>query len=268
MKTNNFYRLRNILLIANGTVLLLFLLPWLPVNASLAPVVNHVASSSSYLIVADVVSSGSATSSSANFGIRSDLGKLDTGTSTSASLNLNAGFLNMANVYLAISTPSNVSMSPAINTSGGGVGNGSTAWTVTTDSSGGYSLSVKAGTAPALKSATDSFGNYQTQVASTPDYNFREGAAVDFFGFTPEGSDILSLYKDNGVSLCNTGSSDTADKCWDSITTTNKIFAIGAASNHPSGTATTVKFRASAGNLINKAAGSYTATIVVTALAL
>lgn len=228
----------------------------------------YVASSSSYRINSDTISIGGLLATSTNYGVESSISGIEAGTSTSASFTLNSGYLAMNSSYLAISTPSNVTMSPAINTSGGGVGNGSTSWTVTTDSSGGYSLSVRASTNPALKSTSDSFPNYQPVSAGVPDYNFREGAAVDFFGFSPEGTDIKSLYKDDGVSACNTGSNDTSDKCWDSITTSNKLFASSATANHPNGTATTIKFRAAAGSLINKTAGSYSATIIVTALAL
>jgi hypothetical protein len=228
----------------------------------------YVASSSTYRIDNDTISVGGLLASSTNYSTESSISGLEAGISTSTSFTLNSGYLAMGSAYLAVSTPSNVSMSPAINTSGGGVGNGSTSWTVTTDSSGGYSLSVRANTSPALKSSTDSFPDYQTVSVGVPDYNFREGAAVDFFGFSPEGNDIKSLYKDDGISACNSGSSDTADKCWDSITTSNKTIALSAAANNPSGTATTIKFRAAAGTSINKTAGSYSATIIVTVLAL
>lgn len=235
---------------------------------SILPVYAYVASSAGYKLVNDTISVGGLLGTSTNYSVESSISGLESGTSTSASFSLTSGYLAMTATYLAISTPSNVSMSPAINTSGGGVGNGSASWTVTTDSTAGYSLSVRASTNPALKSSGDSFSNYQTSVTNVPDYNFTEGATLDYFGFSPEGSDIKSLYKDDGVSLCNTGSNDTSDKCWDSITTTNKMFASSASANHPSGTATAVKFRAAAGSSISKSPGTYSATIIVTALAL
>ncbi len=229
---------------------------------------NYVASSSNYRIAEDALSSGGLLSTSTSYSLQSSLSGLSSETSTSSSYSIRSGHLQMATAYLAVSAPSNVSMSPAIYTSGGGVGNGSASWMVTTDSSGGYSLSIKASTAPALKSATDSFANYTTQVAGVPDYTFAEGAATDFFGFSPEGADIRSLYKDDGTASCNTGSSDTANKCWDSVTTSNKIVAIRSSPNHTTGTLTTIKFRAGAGSLIHKIAGSYGATITLTVLPL
>lgn len=245
----------------------LILFPYIRVDA-LEAVDGYVASSSGYRIVTDTISVGGLLSTSTSYSMESSISPIGSGTGTSTSFSLQSGFLSMAESYLAVSTPANVSMSPEINSTGGGTGNGSTSWTITTDSSGGYSLSIRSSTAPALKSATDSFPNYQPVVNGTPDYNFRTGAGADFFGFTPEGSDITSLYKDDGISSCNTGSSDTTDKCWDSILTSDKTFANGTSSNHPTGTATTVKFRAYVGSSITKTAGSYTATIIVTALAL
>ena len=80
--------------------------------------------------------------------------------------------------------------------------------------------------------------------------------------------DIKSTYKDDGVSLCNVGATDTADKCWDSILTSIKVVAQKSSSNHPIGSATTIKFRAEAGSGAPRAPGEYTATITVTVLAL
>ncbi|MDO8493597.1 MAG: hypothetical protein Q7S19_03595 [bacterium] len=258
MKEEKNFKIISVLSIA------LFFLLCLPAGA----VDNYVASSTNFKIGEDSISSGGITSTSTNFGLSDILPVFSGEISTSTSFSSRQSAPAMSSAYLAISTPSNVAMSPAINTSGGGTGDGATSWTATTDSSGGYSLSIKASTGPALKSATDAFGNYLTLVTSVPDYDFRVGAGADFFGFSPEGSDISSLYKDDGVSLCNTGSNDTVNKCWDSILTSNKTFARGTASNHPNGTGTAVKFRAFAGTLVSKAAGSYSATITVTALSL
>ena len=232
------------------------------------PVYSYVASSTSYRIDSDTISLGGLLSTSTNYLLQSSLSQISSETGTSTSYSVKSGYLQMSEAYLAVSSPGNVSMGSTIYTSGGGTSNGSASWTVTTDSSGGYSLSIKASTAPALQSTTDSFGNYQTQVSGIPDYDFSDGAAADFFGFSPEGADIRSLYKDDGVSLCNTGSSDTSNKCWDSITTSNKVFASAAVANHPNGTNTTVKFRVGVGSLVHKKAGDYSATITVTALAL
>ena len=229
---------------------------------------NYVASSTNYRIIADTISSGGLLSTSTSYGLQSSLSGISSETSTSTSFSIKSGYLQMITAYLAVSTASNVAMSPAIYTSGGGTGNGSASWTVTTDSSGGYSLSVKASTNPALKSVDDGFDNYSVQVVGVPDFDFRVSAGGNFFGFSPEGSDIRSLYKDDGSSLCNTGGNDTTDKCWDSVTTSNKIVATSVSANHPDGAVTNIKFRAAVGNLVHKKAGSYSATITLTALAL
>lgn len=243
-------------------VLFLALFVVLPIGAG-----AYVASSTNYRIDTDTVSIGGTLSTSTNYSLQSSLSAISSETSTSSSYSVPSGYLQMVTPYLAVSSPSNISMSPAIYTSGGGQGNGSAAWAVTTDSSGGYSLSIKASTAPALKSSTDGFLNYVTQVVSAPNFDWGVGDGGEAFGFTPEGADIKSTYKDDGVS-CNTGSGDTSDKCWDSVDTTNKIIAQKSSSNHPSGSQTTVKFRAEVGRMIKKPAGSYAATVTVTVLAL
>ncbi len=253
----------------NFNIKFLFIILFLSVPAgNVSANITPVASSTNYFIVQDAVSSGSSVSTSTNFSINDSIPVFSAENSTSTNFELKSGFLQMSSSFISITTPANVTMSPAINTSGGGVGNGSASWTITTDNSSGYTLSVKSATSPALKSSTDSFGDYATQVAGIPDYDFRQGNGADFFGFSPEGSDIISLYKDDGASACNTGSSDSADKCWDSFSTSDKTVSRRNSSNTPGGTQTTIKFRAEAGSAVHKAAGSYQATITITALAL
>lgn len=227
----------------------------------------YVASSTNYRIDSDTVSAGGALATSTNYSLQSTLSTMSSETSTSSSFSIYSGYLQMATPYLAVSAPGNVVMAPAISISGGR-GDGSAVWAVTTDSSGGYSLAIKASTDPALKSTLDSFSNYSTTVGGVPNFEWGIGSSGQAFGFTPEGADIKSTYKDDGVSLCNTGSSDTSDKCWDSLLTSNKTIAQRNSSNHPAGSSTTVKFRAEAGSLVTKQIGSYSATITVTVLAL
>ena len=275
--------------IARFVLLASFLSIYLPVSAAPVPVLNYVASSTGYLIVEDAITSGVVNATSTTYGVdNSNLSGFSTEDSTSTSFILNsgqAGILQMSNSTISISTPSNVAMSPAIFTSGGGTGSGSATWTVTTNSSGGYSLSINAGTDPALVCtdclSSSNFGNYSTHVDNTPDYyylneasgDYSNEAGLDSFGFTPRGGDISSVYKDDG-NACNSGGSNVrsdgfdADHCWDYVSTDAKTVARGLTSNDPLGADTTVKFRAFAGQLVHKSAGSYSATITVTALAL
>jgi hypothetical protein len=153
----------------------------------------------------------------------------------------------------------------------GGIGNGLTIGTTTTDNPAGYSLSIKASTTPALQFGSYSFADYDTGAAdatTSPTYNWSIANSDSEFGFTPEGNDIVQKFKDNGSNLCNVGSNETADKCWYNLSTSEENIAQSTSPNHPSGTATTIKFRAQSGPNHIQEEGNYTAKISVTAVAL
>ncbi len=252
--------------------LLFFLTLTIPIGAitssylwaiSIAPA--FAMSSSTYKIPTDSINFGGQQSSSASFKELDTMGELGSGLSSSSNYKLSAGFLTATNVYLAITSPSDVTLSPSISGVAGGTGDGSAVWTVTTDNAAGYSMTISASTDPAMQSGANSFANYTP--GGNPDYNWGISSSDSEFGFTPEGADIYSRFKDNGSS-CNISSGDTADKCWDSITTTPKTIAQRATGNHPSGTATTVKFRAESGTSHIQVNGAYTATVTLTAISL
>ncbi len=226
-----------------------------------------VSSSSNYRIQSDSVNIGGVFSTSANYRIEDTLGEISSGVSTSTSYGLKAGYQRMQEVYIAVSPSSDVVLSPSISGISGGISNGSAVWTVTTDSSAGYSLTIKASASPALQSALDSFADY-TPSGAAPDYNWSVVSTDSELGFTPEGNDIVQQYKDNGVDVCNAGSNDTSDKCWYNFSVSAETIANSSSSNHPSGATTTVKFRAESGSSRVQINGSYTATITVTAIAL
>ena len=221
--------------------------------------------SASYKIQSDSINIGGAGAGSASYKMQDTLGEVGTGDSGSASYNLHAGYQQMNSTYIAITSASDMSL-PNVNGFTGGVSTGSLAWTVTTDDSAGYSMSVVSATAPALKSSNGSFGDY-TPSTSDPDFSFSIPSTQSAFGFSPEGVDIAPKYNDNGVS-CNVGSGDTTDKCWDGFSTTPKIISERASANHPSGTLTTLKLRAETGSSHFQESGQYSVTLSVTALAL
>ena len=220
-----------------------------------------------YKIPLDSINVGGQDGSSASYGLFDTVGEIATGDSASGSYGLNAGFIGAQLTYLAISSGSDVSMSPAIAGISGGAGTGSTVWTVTTDNPAGYSLLIRADTNPALRSASSDFADYTTAGAA-PDYLWSVAAADSEYGFTPEGADIIQRYRDNG-SVCNSiGGGDTADRCWDKLTMSDQQIAASAAGNHPTGTATTVKMQAEVGSSHIQPNGTYEANITVTAVAL
>lgn len=220
-----------------------------------------------YKIPLDSINVGGQDGSSTSYGLFDTVGEIATGDSSSTTYGLNAGFIGAQLTYLAISNGSDVTMSPAIAGVSGGAGTGSTVWTVTTDNPAGYSLLIRADTNPALRSISSDFADYTTAGAA-PDYNWTVAAADSEYGFTPEGADIIQRYLDNGSSCDSIGGSDTADKCWDKLTTSDQQIATSATGNHPSGTTTTVKMQAEVGSSHIQPNGTYEANITVTAVAL
>lgn len=229
------------------------------------PVMASVMTSTNYSLQSDSVNFGGGLSTSTSYTQESTAGEIATGNSGSTSYKIHAGYQQMLAVYISVST-SNVALTPAIPASGGGVANGSTVVTVTTDDPAGYQLSISASSSPALIKGPDSFADY-TPAGVNPDFTFSVSAATSEFGFSPEGSDIVARFKDNG-SACNTGSTDTADACWSPLTTSSQTISQKSSANHPTGSATTLKFRAESGASNTQASGVYTATSTVTAIAL
>ena len=221
--------------------------------------------STNYQIETDSINVGGTDfSTSTNYVLSDTVGEVGTGIGTSTNFNLFAGYRQMQEIYIALNEISDVSMSPNIGGITGGTSNGSTTVTVTTDSLSGYSLTVEASTDPALKDGSNSIDDY-TPAGGNPDFSFGVAATDAEFGFTPEGADITNRFKDN-ASSCNTGSGDTADACWDGLSTTPIAVSQSAGSNHPTGVDTVLKFRTEVGSSKVQSEGTYTATVTVTAL--
>jgi len=221
--------------------------------------------STTYKITQDSINLGGADGGSTNYKLNDTLGESGTGDSNSTNYYMHAGYWQMGESSISISTPS-----PLVMTSMGGLSGGSSegtmSWTVTTDNSAGYSMSIASTTAPALKSAVDSLSDY-VPAGSDPDYNFINLPANSTFGFSPEGTDTITRFKDNG-SICNSGTSETTGKCWDGLSTTPKIIAGSGTSNHPSGVVVTARLRAESGASHVQTSGVYNVTLVATATAL
>ncbi len=231
-----------------------------------APVAHaYVSSSSNYRIQADSVNSGGLLSTSTSYRVEDTLGEEGVGTSSSASYKIKAGYQQMQEVYLAITAPGAITLTPNIPSLGGGTGNGSASWTVTTDNAAGYTMNLRASATPALSSGANNFANY-IPAGADPDFTFTTPAAASRFGYTPEGADIVQRYRDNGAA-CNAGAADTASACWVPLSTSPDTIVTRGTPNHPSGTPTTIRFRAVSGASNVQPAGSYTATATLTVLA-
>ncbi len=224
--------------------------------------IAYIASSTNYLLERDSINFGGLLSSSTSYSLEDTLGEVGTGYSSSTNYLVSAGY-QQAVYHIAISSPVDVTLLPAMNTLQGGIANGSAVWTVTTDNPGGYSLSIKADASPALRSGSNSFANY----TGAPDFIWSVSSSASAFGFTPEGADIATAYLDNGLA-CGVGALDTTLSCWDGVTTVDKTVATRAGANSPSGVGTTVRFRAEAGPSASQPAGSYSTLVTLTATAL
>lgn len=230
------------------------------------PALATVMSSSNYRLQSDSVNFGGGNSSSTSYVSESTFGEIATGNSGSTNFNIKAGYQQMQEVYLAISTVADVTLTPSINGNSGGIANGSTLVTVLTDNPAGYELYVSASSSPALISGVNSFADY-TPVGVVPDFTFTVASTTAEFGFSPEGTAIVSNYKDNGT-VCGSGVLDTVDSCWSNLTTSNVLIAKEVVPNFPAGTGTTLKFRVESGIANIQPAGAYSATSTVTAVAL
>ncbi len=221
--------------------------------------------SSTYKIQSDSLNLGGADGASPAYKLNDTLGELGTGDSNSSTYYMHAGYWQMGESYIAISTPSDLVMTSMAGLSGGS-SEGTMAWTVTTDNTAGYNMTIASSTTPALKSATDSLSDY-VPAGANPDYNFINLANNSTFGFSPEGTEAIALYKDNGAT-CNTGALETTGKCWDGLSTTPKVIAGSTTSNMPAGGNVTVRFRAETGANHIQTSGAYNVTIVATATTL
>ncbi|MFA6000427.1 MAG: hypothetical protein WC783_05675 [Candidatus Paceibacterota bacterium] len=247
---------RNILTILLGLVLVV------PLYRALAQPMQ----SATYKIQSDTVNvGGKDISTSSNYKLGDTAGELGTGDSSSSNYIMHAGFWQMQESFISLSTPSDLALT-AIGGIAGEASEGTISWTVITDNLAGYSMSIQSVTSPALTSGSDSFADY-TPAGADPDYNFSINPTTSAFGFSPEGVDVNTRFKDNG-SACNTGSGEVVAKCWDGLSTSPKDAFLRTSSNQPSGSTATIRFRAESGPNHIQPAGSYSAPITVTAVTL
>jgi len=213
----------------------------------------------------DSLNTGGGMGTSTDYKIEDTVGEASSGSSTSTSYNLYAGYQQMdQNTVLSLTVPSSLSLSPSIGGLTGGVSNGQADVLVSTNAVSGYTLYVKSGANPALVSDLDSFDNITT-VGGEPNFNWQISATSNGFGFTPQGDDIVSKYKDNGSNCNESLGSDTAYRCWDYFSTTDTQIGQSASSNYPSYATTSLFIRAESGAQNSQMSGNYTANITVTA---
>jgi hypothetical protein len=225
-----------------------------------------VATSTNYQLQSDSINFGGGFSTSTNYVQESTFGEVATGNGTSTNYNLYGGYQQMQEVYLSLSSPANVDMTPNLSGLTGGTSNGSTTVTVTTDGPAGYSLVLESQTDPAMQNGIYTIDDYDEGVDA--DYSFAVTGGSAHFGFSPSGVDIAQTFKNNGSSLCGVGLLDDLLACWVGLTTLGTIIAEANGSNHPDGATTTIYFRVGVGSGAGTVSGVYTATTTLTALPL
>lgn len=225
----------------------------------------QVMSSGSYQIQSDSINIGGGYSSSTNFQSESTVGEIATGDGDSELFALRAGFQQLQEVFISLTGGVAVELTPGIGGVTGGEANGSTTLTVVTDSSSGYALTIEYAGVPAMTNGADVIDDY-VPVANA-DYSFLYSADDAFFGFSPNGVDVIERFRNDGLNCGVTGAS-TAEVCWAGSTSTPTMIASGAGSNHPTGATTTIHFRVGVGSAALPAPGVYIATTTVTAFPL
>lgn len=228
----------------------------------------QVMQSPSYKIQSDSVNFGGAYSESESYQLEDTLGEIATGRSTSESFELRAGYQEMHEIFLSLTQPGDVALSPAIGGITGGQSDGFTSATATTDNLAGYELSIRASDSPAMQGVAhgDTIDDYDPGAVPAYDVDINGHEAV--LAYSPEGEDTASRFLNNASEVCGTGSLEDADACWDGLTTSDVAVAQRTSSNHPDGTQTVVKFRVKVGPGRNLIADEYMATTTLTLIAL
>ena len=114
--------------------------------------------SGGYKIISDTINTAGEDSASTNYKLYETLGEIGTGNSNSTNYNLHAGFWQMQESYIAITSPSDLALT-SIGGISGEASEGTLTWQVTTDNLAGYSMSIESLTSPALTSPDDSFND-------------------------------------------------------------------------------------------------------------
>lgn len=219
----------------------------------------EVRTSTNYQIDNDTISSGgSENSSSASYSIADTLGGFAVGTSTSANYRNDAGYrAAVADSFITITAPSDITLTALSATQNSAVG--SSTWTIETGDTGGYTLTIKASTTPALKATStgESFSDFGTSSASTWSVSNKY-----IFGWSGFGSHVGGF--GSGSSCAASTNVPSATLLWRGFYGTTTYIVASSSASNPGGTPTTACF-ATEQNGVFAPAGNYRADITLTA---
>ncbi len=221
--------------------------------------------STNYSIQSDSVNVGGIYGTSTSYRMEDTVGEIATGNSTSTSYNLHAGYQQMHESSISISTGSDIALTALSISQDTAVGN--SAWTVTTDDSAGYSLSVDASSDPALQDSgtSEQFTDYTESTPGTPE-QWSVSSAYEF-GFSARGSDVSTGTWGTDTDCIAGADVPSAGLNWRGFDGGADIeIASRTSRTTPSGIATTICV-ASEQSGIFAPSGTYTATITATAVA-
>ncbi|TSC60752.1 MAG: Uncharacterized protein G01um1014107_248 [Parcubacteria group bacterium Gr01-1014_107] len=107
------------------------------------PALAFVMESGNYKVQSDSVNIGGLRSQSTSYRQESTVGEVATGISDSTTYRLKAGYQQMQEVFLSMTAVADITLEPSIGGITGGTGNGGTQFVVTTDSSAGFTVTIK-----------------------------------------------------------------------------------------------------------------------------
>lgn len=231
-----------------------------------------VTSSSNYRLQSDSINASGGLSTSTNYQIEDTTGELSTGIATSTTYKILAGYQQMQEVSLALTSASDIVMTPLTLTQNTSVG--STTWTVITDSPAGYSATVYATVSDACADR-DGGGSIDALCDTATGESFADIAVSKHlwnvsneyaFGYSAYGSDVTGHGTDSDcVEAYNVPSGSLL---WQGFhSTTAYQIASSTARTEPAGTVTTMCV-ATEQDTVFAPSGTYYATTTITVLTL
>lgn len=223
--------------------------------------------STNYQIDSDSVNVTGGFSESTSFQTESTVGEIASGDSDSTNFSVRAGFQQMQAVQISLSPIAAVVLSPSIGGVSGGTSTASTTFTVITDNPAGYEVTIQAEGEPAMQE-TDTANTIADYVPTgAADFSFVLGSTDAHFAYSVFSPAAANRFLHDTIA-CNTGFNNTAETCWDGLSTTTAVIATESSANQPAGTDTTIYFQLGVGGVVNQAPGTYIATTTITALPL
>lgn len=235
-------------------------------------VLAYVSSSANYRIQSDSVNVGGVPASSASYNLNTTVGEVATGESTSASYKVKAGYQQMQGGTISITSPSDISFSRSLSVTDN-TATASTTWTVTTDISSGYNITITAsstsgcvdhdgeGVADALcdTATNEAFNDLATTSKAT--WSVSNAYA---FGWSAYGDHVTGF---GTGSSCDTGDTHTPSTSltYQGFDGVNTSFQFASSTSATGGTATTMCFAVEQ-NDVFAPSGSYQATTTATAV--